>query len=189
MPPTPSSTRLALPQLSDAVLADRAADGDPHAFAELVRRYGGVLRGYATRILGRTASSDDVVQEAFVTAWQQLDTLEDPAAVRAWLIRITTRKALDHLRASRDHEDIDDLEIAAAAAGPEARAEGSDMNVALSRALDALPATQRRTWILRELGGYSYDEIAVELGLPNSTVRGALSRARSTLLTELQGWR
>lgn len=63
------------------------------------------------------------------------------------------------------------------------------MFVPVVAALDRLPETQRRAWTLRELGGLGYDEIAAELDLPVSTVRGALARARARLITELDGWR
>lgn len=179
-----------LHEASDRVLADRAADGDTRAFGVLVSRYGRLLRAYATRVLSTSTHSDDIVQDALVTAWQQLDSLEDRAAVRAWLIRIVTRKALDHVRASRQHDDVDELDPPAApASGPEGSTQAASLSAALGKALSALPPVQRQAWTLRELGGYSYDEIAQELGVPVSTVRGALSRARSRLMAELDGWR
>lgn len=180
----------ALDRAADDVLADRAADGDTRAFAVLVRRYGRLLRTYATRVLGSDLQSDDVVQDALVVAWQQLGGLEDRAAVRAWLIRITTRKALDALRARRPQSDIDDHDVPApAGSGPEQRARVASLTEALSRALADLPAEQGRIWAMRELGGYSYDEIAAELDLPASTVRGQLARARSRLLRDMDDWR
>ena len=57
------------------------------------------------------------------------------------------------------------------------------------RALAALPADQRRTWVLKEFGDYGYAEIARDLDLPISTVRGLLARARRTLMRELEEWR
>jgi RNA polymerase sigma-70 factor (ECF subfamily) len=174
----------------DEVLADRAADGDTRAFAVLVTRYGRMLRNYAVHVLGGSASSDDVVQEALVAAWQQLDELQDRTAVRSWLIRIVTRKALDQARRTRPTDDIDAIEVPASpATSPELLAEAGSLGTALAAALDGLPEVQRRSWTLRELGGLTYDEIAAETGLPVSTVRGALARARATLVRDLEGWR
>ena len=62
-------------------------------------------------------------------------------------------------------------------------------SMAQDEALAALPEPQRRAWTLRELGGLGYEEIAEELGLPVSTVRGLLARARRTLVQQLDGWR
>ena len=82
----------------DALLISRAVDGDARAFAVLVQRYGRLVRSYAARVLGRLDVVDDVVQDVFVTAWQQLDALQDPAAIKPWLIRITSRTALQQAR-------------------------------------------------------------------------------------------
>lgn len=190
MSSTPIRPISGLTDAPDEVLADRAADGDTRAFAVLVTRYGRMLRSYAIRVLGSSANSDDVVQESLVTAWRQLDDLRDRTAVRAWLIRIVTRKALEQSRRIRPTDDIDDLQVSASpASSPEVLAEAGSLGTALAAALDALPVVQRRSWTLRELGGFSYDEIATELGVPVSTVRGALARARVTLMRDLEGWR
>ena len=179
-----------LEQASDAALVGRAVDGDSRAFAVLVRRYSRLLRGYAYRVLGSSASTDDVVQDALVLAWQQLPALDDGAAFKGWAVRITTRKALDHVRAQRPTDDIDDHDAAVAdGPGPEDLARSGELSSSLETALRTLPEGQRRTWVLRELGGHSYDEIAHELDLPVSTVRGLLSRARRTLVQQMNGWR
>lgn len=181
---------LDLDRAGDATLTARAADGDVKAFTVLVRRHGPVLRAYAIRVLGSATDSDDVVQDTFVTAWDQLPKLQNTSATKSWLIRIATRKALDRLRARRDHADVDDHDVAAPDVdGPARQAESSERDIALQTALSALPEDQRRTWLLRELGGYSYAEIADELSIPASTVRGALARARKTLMTQMEGWR
>lgn len=180
----------ALDRASDELLADRAADGDTRAFAVLARRHGGLMRAYAARVVGPSAQSDDVAQEALITAWQQLPTLQDRAAVRAWLLRITTRKALDAVRAAKPHDDLDGVEVPEPEGrGPEQQVRAASLNEALDRSLRALPGEQGRVWVLRELGGYGYDEIADELGLPVSTVRGMLARARTRLIHDLDGWR
>ena len=175
---------------SDQMLADRAADGDLRAFEVLVRRHGPLMRVYATRVLGSNDETDDVVQESFITAWQQLGTLEDPRAVKSWLMRIVGRKSIDRLRARHQHVNIDETDAPAPEShAPHALAETLSQTEALSRVLAALPEDQRRCWSLRELAEYSYVDIAAELNLPVSTVRGLLARARKTLLREMEDWR
>ncbi|WP_104126845.1 RNA polymerase sigma factor [Cryobacterium sp. Y57] len=175
---------------ADHVLADRAADGDLRAFEVLVRRYGPLMRVYATRVLGSTDETDDVVQESFITAWQQLGTLDDGKAVKSWLMRIVGRKSIDRLRARRPHVNIDDTDAPAPEShAPHVLAEVESETEALARVLAALPVDQRRCWTLRELAEYSYGDIAVELNLPLSTVRGLLARARKTLLRQMEDWR
>ena len=175
---------------TDRMLADRAGDGDLRAFEVLVRRYGPLMRVYATRVLGSNDETDDVVQESFITAWQHLGTLDDGSAVKSWLMRIVSRKSIDRLRARRQHVNIDDTDAPAPDHhAPHALAEAESQTEALARVLAALPEDQRRCWTLRELAEYSYGDIAAELNLPLSTVRGLLARARKTLLREMEEWR
>ena len=175
---------------ADQVLAERAADGDLRAFDVLVRRYGPLMRVYATRVLGFNDETDDVVQESFITAWQQLGTLEDGSAVKSWLMRIVSRKSIDRLRARRAHVNIEDTDAPAPEnTAPHVVAEVESQTEALARVLADLPEDQRRCWTLRELAEYSYHDIASELHLPLSTVRGLLARARKTLLREMEDWR
>lgn len=193
MQASPSAVRPAavdLAEASDALLADRAADGDPLAFATLMRRHGPALRAYTRRILGSSADVDDVVQETFITAWTQLVGLDDRSALKGWLIRIAGRKALDRIRARKSHDDIADHEFAAPATGaPERRAEASARRSALDAALLTLPVQQRRAWLLHEAGGLTYAEVALELELPTSTVRGLLARSRAQLIRQMEAWR
>ncbi|MFO7689495.1 MAG: RNA polymerase sigma factor [Cryobacterium sp.] len=175
---------------TDQTLTSRAADGDVRAFEVIVRRYGPLMRVYAYRVLGSNNEMDDVVQEAFITAWQQLGTLDDGSAVKSWLMRIVNRKSIDRLRARRPVADISLHEPCAPEhQSPQRLAEAESQTDALARALAELPDEQRRCWTLRELAGSSYVGIAQELDLPVSTVRGLLARARKTLLREMEDWR
>lgn len=174
----------------DRMVAGRAADGDTAAFAVLVRRYTPMMRAYARRILPGSADVDDVVQDAFITAWEQLPQLEDLAHVKSWLMRTTSRKAIDRIRGSRAHADVTELEVPAPEqTAPPRRAEAHAGVAALGEALNHLPDAQRKCWVLREIGGYSYEEIAEQLDLSAATVRGLLARARKDILVRMEDWR
>lgn len=188
MPSQPGWT--ALEEADDGLLAARAADGDVRAFEVLMRRYGRLVRVYARRVLGSSADVDDVAQDTFVTAWQQLPKLTDPNLVRGWLLRIASRKAIDLVRSRRYTVDVDDHEQAAGEdEQPERVQEIRSRQQAVSTALRTLPEDQRRCWVLKELAEYSYQDIAGELHLPVSTVRGTLSRARKNMITAMKEWR
>lgn len=174
----------------DRILADRAADGDTAAFAELVRRHTPLMRAYARRLLPGTADVDDVVQDAFITAWQRLPDLEETASVKSWLMRITSRKAFDRIRGMHPYDPIEDAEVSASEKEAPARVAEAHAGVAaLARALRELPERQRQVWMLREVGGGSYEEIADQLGTTVSTVRGLLARARRHMLVRMEEWR
>ena len=174
----------------DRTLAGRATDGDTLAFSVLVRRYTPMMRAYARKFVTDGADIDDVVQEAFITAWQKLPDLDDPSRVKSWLMRITSRKALDKIRTRRESDDVTLVDPALPDVHTPARlAEARSSIDALRAALAELPEEQRRCWTLREIGELSYDEIAEQLGLSVSTVRGMLARARKTLIVRMEQWR
>lgn len=180
----------ALERADDRIVTGRAADGDVEAFAVLVRRYTPMMRAYAQRMLNASADVDDIVQEAFVTAWQRLGELEDLSKVKSWLMRIVSRKAVDRLRAHRQVWDIDEIDRAAPpSTSPPDIVEARAGLAAVGAALRELPDAQRECWVLREMGGYSYDEIAEELGIPASTARGLLARARRHMIVRMEEWR
>nr|WP_314844770.1 sigma-70 family RNA polymerase sigma factor [uncultured Microbacterium sp.] len=182
--------RDALEHADDRIVAGRAIDGDVAAFAVLVRRYTPMMRAYTQRMLNASSDVDDIVQEAFVTAWQRFSELDDPGKVKSWLMRIVSRKAVDRIRALRPVLDVDDIDRAAPSHGtPERLAEARQGVAALGAALGELPAAQRECWVLREMGGYSYDEIAEELGISVSTARGLLARARKYMIVRMEAWR
>jgi RNA polymerase sigma-70 factor (ECF subfamily) len=178
-----------LSDADDRTIARRAADGDVRAFEVLMRRYGPLISTYAFRIVGNTADTDDVVQETFISAWRELPSLENPAAVRGWLITAVTRKSLNCVKARRDEGTLDHDEVTDPSDGPFERATATSLDEALSAALSAMPNDQRRCWVLREIAGYGYSEIAKQLGLPVSTVRGLLARSRKNLVREMEAWK
>jgi RNA polymerase sigma-70 factor (ECF subfamily) len=166
------------------------ADGDEAAFEVLARRHGPLMRAYARKLLGSDVESDDVVQETFLLAWQKGAEVADGGAIKSWLMRVVTNRSIDRIRVRKQHLDIADWDAPAPRSqSPEHAVEVSLQLGALSSALGGLPETQRQCWIMKEAGGYSYQEIADELRLPLSTVRGQLARARQTLMQQMEGWR
>ncbi|MFW0155340.1 RNA polymerase sigma factor [Rothia sp. P6271] len=176
--------------LSDALLCERSANGDSDAFQALLRRHAPSMRAYAIRLTGSAADADDVLQETFIQAWKKMDTVENPERVKSWLMMLVNRKGIDLIRARKLNADIDNSpEPVAAGATPEQSAiTGSQMG-ALSEVLKTLPVQQRQIWVMRELGGASYKEIAQTLMISESSVRGKLARARIALLDGLEGWK
>ncbi|MBG6215454.1 RNA polymerase sigma-70 factor (ECF subfamily) [Cryobacterium sp. CAN_C3] len=176
--------------VADAILVGRAVDGDTGAFETLIRRHGPLMRAYTARIVGSMADADDVVQDAFHTAWRRLPELRDPAAVRPWLMRIASRLAFTSLRRKPAEVELPDpVSALPADTQPENVAVRNAQLKALSAALDTLPEDQRRCWLLREVGELSYDDIAQEMELPTATVRGKLARARASIYAQMEGWR
>ena len=129
------------------------------------------------------------MQEALITAWDALSSLEDFSKVRAWLTSIVSRKSTDRIRRRKPSSELDEQRAEADHRGPEARAIASSQLDALADVLAALPEGQRQCWVLKEVGGYSYDEIADELDITPAVVRGRLARARATVISEMEVWK
>ncbi|MEO6309701.1 MAG: RNA polymerase sigma factor [Leifsonia sp.] len=174
----------------DGILAARAADGDIGAFEALVVRHGPLMRAYVAKVLGSEMEADDAVQDAFIQAWAHLGDLTDVTAVRSWLMRMVTNRAIDRIRKRKVNLNLADWDAATPPSEDplhivEVRMEMS----ALTSALKKLPEMQRQCWVLKEIGGVPYAEIAEQLEVPLSTVRGQLARARRRMIQEMEAWR
>ncbi|WP_308042274.1 RNA polymerase sigma factor [Streptomyces sp. 8L] len=181
-----------LPRLDDELLVARAADGDEDAFAILVHRHTSPLLALAHGMLGNRADAEEAVQDALVGAWRRLPDFRGDATFRTWTYRIVTNRCLSVLRRRVPAEPLDAVpEPATLDAGgqPARAAESAATKAALSGALRKLRADQRACWILRELQGLSYGEIAQAVGTSEQTVRGRLFRARCNLMEEMAPWR
>ncbi|MGW0556714.1 RNA polymerase sigma factor [Streptomyces sp. NPDC002926] len=177
--------------LDDATLVVRARDGDIRAFEVLVRRYQGPMYHLALHMLSNRSDAEDVVQEVFLTAWRRLGQLRDDPAFVGWLYRTTTNRCLNIIRARRPvaEADLDNRESAEAAGSPERAAQVSEQLIALADALTRLTPEQRACWLLREVHGRSYAEIARATGTTQTAVRGRIARARAQLAEAMSPWK
>lgn len=181
-----------LADVEDRLLVIRAGEGDDDAFAVLVGRHSAAMLTLARRLLGNRSDAEDAVQDAFLSAWRRLPYFRHGAAFRTWMYRIVTNRCLNMLRGRRDTVPLDavpELSSRDARGLPARAAEADAATAALSTALRELSPDQRACWILRELHGLHYEEIAQVTGASEQTVRGRLSRARHSLLEGMSAWR
>ncbi|WP_399458912.1 RNA polymerase sigma factor [Streptomyces sp. WAC01526] len=181
-----------LGDVEDRILVARAAEGDDDAFAVLVHRHSGRLLALAYHMLGNLPDAEEAVQDGFISAWRRLPQFRGDAAFRTWMYRIVTNRCLNVRRAHAPSVSLDTVAEPTAhdAGGEPARAaESTAATAALAHALAHLRPGQRACWILRELHGLSYEEIAHVVGESEQTVRGKLFRARRTLMKEMASWR
>jgi RNA polymerase sigma-70 factor (ECF subfamily) len=177
--------------LDDATLVARARDGDIPAYEEVVRRYQAPMYRLALRMLSSTVDAEDVVQEVFLTAWRRLAQLHDDGAFVGWLYRATTNRCLNVIRARKPLSDVepDTRESPSPDGRPERATEAGAQMSALVVALAQLTPEQRACWLLREVHGRSYDEIAHVIGTTATAVRGRIARARAQLAEVMSPWR
>lgn len=177
--------------LDDGTLVARARDGDTRAYEQLVRRHQGRIYRLAVRMLTGTDEAEDVVQEVFLTTWRRLGQLRDDGAFVGWLYRATTNRCLNVIRARKPVSAVepDQQEAPGPTGRPERAAENNAQLAALTAALDQLTAEQRACWLLREVHGRSYEEIAETIGTTGTAVRGRIARARAQLAEVMAPWR
>lgn len=179
--------------LPDGVLAVRAAEGDEDSFAVLVQRHHRSLLALARGMLGNPQDAEEAVQDAFVSAWRCLPEYRHSAEFRTWMYRITINRCLTMRRRRRPPplplDTVAEPATGDARSQPARSAEQDAATEALSRALAELDAGQRICWILRELQGLPYNEIAHVTRTSEQTVRGRLFRARRSLREAMDPWR
>ncbi|MEU0389596.1 RNA polymerase sigma factor SigM [Streptomyces chartreusis] len=174
--------------VSDQDLLARHVEGDPDAFAEIVRRHRDRLWAVALRTLGDREEAADAVQDALVSAYRAAHTFRGQSAVTTWLHRITVNACLDRARkvASRKTSPVDDTERLEQLLEPHesasAPAERNDLHRQLIEALGTLPADQRAALVLVDMQGYPVAEAARILDVPTGTVKSRCARGRARLL-------
>lgn len=158
----------------DADLVQRARRGDEAAFTRLYERYARFVHGV---LLARASASDveDLVQEVFLAAWKNLDTLRDPAAFGGWLSMIARNRASDMHR-----REVHSVELPADLPAPGAAGAEAEAHAVLER-IRALPAAYRETLVLRLVEGMTGPEIADRTGLTPASVRVNLHRGMKLL--------
>lgn len=173
-------------------LVRRASLGDRAAFAEIFHRHASAMFRYAVHMLdGDAHEAEDAVQSALLKAWQQLPGFQGKSRLQTWLFRITANEALARRRTRRPRPVSDDLLSGYPAdwrSSPTTQAAQRELWEALELALTELPWRQRASWLLREMEGLSYGEIADVLGTTETVVRGQLHRARRTLAVRMSQW-
>ncbi len=178
---------------SDAALVRAARVGDEEAFQLIVDRHGPGMYRYARRLVGGSdADAAEVTQEAFISAWRSLGTFAGRSSLKTWLFRLVHRRAVDlqrHRRPTPINDDLLSRMVRPAQDNPLQQVLDTELLTALQAALDELPWHQRAAWLLREVEGLSYDEIAEALALPVGSVRGHLHRGRRTLAERMARWR
>lgn len=185
--------------LTDRVLVERAARGDEIAFSELVNRHYKRALRVSFGLLKDRHDAEDVVQEAFARVHKRLGDFEGQSAFYTWLYRIVVNLSIDFLRKRKRERrvDIEDERARDALRGgeelwprfrdgdPGEDAERVRLRARLELAFGDLPEIHRSVLLLRELEGFSYEEIASTLRIKKGTVMSRLFHARKSMQTRM----
>ncbi|HEU0153105.1 MAG TPA: sigma-70 family RNA polymerase sigma factor [Arenimonas sp.] len=168
-----------------------AARGDRDAYGRIVAGCQSTVTSIALAIVRDVPASEDIAQEAFLSAWQNLRKLNNRASFLPWLRQITRNLARDHLRAhglrANPAADIDALiaNLADPQPGPDERLDDDQARAVAASVIDALPEESREVLLLYYREGQSSRQVASLLGLQDAAVRKRLSRAREKVRAEL----
>ena len=170
----------------------RAADGDQAAWETIVRTYWRKVFNVAYRFVGTYEEAEDLTQEIFLKVFKSLNTYDRRANFQTWLVSISRNYCIDRYRSGkRDREviarEVDAATVQAEATGmnPLARVELQDRVALLREALRALSPALRAAVLLRDIHELSYQEIAVQLGVAEGTVKSRINRGRAELARQI----
>lgn len=181
--PMPSATTVEMP---DDDLVQAAARGDTAAFESLYRRHVGRIHGTVLRLVGYDhGRAEELVQDAFVRAWQKLGTFRRQSAFGTWLYRLAVNTALMALRsqAADPVRMLPDDALPDAGDEPFCPAEREE----LERAIATLPPRARAVLVLHDVEGWRHQDIAMALDMASGTSKAQLHRARRLLRQALGG--
>ena len=180
------------PSGEDELIA-RAAEGDAQAFAELVKKYEKLVYNLSYQASGNADDAFDISQEVFIKVYRSLRKFRGDCRFFTWLYRITMNTVKDYIRSQKRRKTVSlsdydedeenpsgtrDIPDEGAEADPEEMTEKKERRELVRQAIGQLSEDHRTVVTLRDMEGYSYEEIAEMLGLEIGTVKSRLNRAR-----------
>ncbi|MEN8691237.1 MAG: sigma-70 family RNA polymerase sigma factor [Desulfobacterales bacterium] len=183
--------------MHDKELILRLQRGDEWAFQLMVRRFRTKIFSIAFGITLDTEESQDIMQEVFLQVYRTIGDFRGDASLATWLHRITVNRSLNWkrrwarrfkwLHVSTDSTDgLSAAEPESDLPSPETRVANAQTRQQIDKALKMLPEQARTIFVLRELEGLAYEEIAAAIGIKLGTVRSRLFHARKRLKEILQ---
>lgn len=180
--------------LEDAELIERVKTGETQEYSKLVIKYQDRIYNTCLRICGHQQDAQDLTQDTFIKAFEKLDSFRHESAFSTWLFRIAMNLSISHLRSAKrkplqslfetGHTQADELVKRAGKTttqNPVETALASELQQSVITALCSLDDDHRAIVVLRDMEGFSYDEIANILDIPTGTVKSRLFRARMML--------
>lgn len=181
-------------EADDLELVERARSGDVHSFAELVRRHERRIGSVLSRLLDDARDVEEALQDTFVQAWRHLDRFRGESALFTWLYRIAVNQALMRVRRKRlPIAELDDdaeswVPRDAVEADPEDVIVDENLRDFLTAKLKELPFEYRAPLVLRDVEGFSNQEVAGMLGISLAAAKSRIHRARMKIRAELEAW-
>ena len=178
------------PDVTDSELLERLRQGDTSAFDLIFRTWYGPLVGTAERMLRDRAVAEELVQDVLLELWRRRETLAAGGSAQAYLFQATRNRVLNHLRHLKIEQRSEPDVRGELSSTPHADAAMAheELDVAVQRAVQALPDRCREVFELSRVHGLKYAEIARQLGISVKTVEAQMGKALRTLRERLAPW-
>lgn len=178
---------------NDRILLEKAKSGDINAFEKLVEAYQKKIYNICLRMIGNADDAYDLAQEVLIRIYKSINGFKEQSSLSTWVYRITTNVCLDEIRkrklkrtVSLDQDiRLDDSEIKREIVSddppPDELAEKKEIKKTVASAINMLNEEHRTVIVLRDIQGFSYEEIAKITNCPEGTVKSRINRARQAL--------
>jgi RNA polymerase sigma-70 factor (ECF subfamily) len=170
----------------DYAIIRQFIDGDPSAFQILVKRHKEKVRNIVYITMNNSALVDDIAQEVFITVYRNLKYFRFESQFTTWLYRITVNRCKDYLRKMNVRKIFSPLEDGNEVTEFATPAENKDVSQIVMNAISKLPVKLRMPLILKDIEGFSYQEISETLKCEMGTVKSRIFRGREKLKEILQ---
>lgn len=168
------------------LLIQKAQKGDLRAFEQVVEQYHAKIYNIALGIMGTPHDAEDAAQNALIKIYRAVGDFKFQSKFSTWVYRITTNVCMDEVRkrkrlSSVSSDELSDDAFGADYATPEVHALSRDATADLKAAIARLKDDHREMIVLRDINGFSYEEIAQITKCSVGTVKSRISRARTAL--------
>jgi RNA polymerase sigma-70 factor (ECF subfamily) len=177
---------------TDAELVNLAQQGSHDAFSQLYRRYHTLAMWKAHKEVHNKETAEDLVQEAALKAYAAINTYRGESQFQTWFMKIVVNLCIDYLRMKKNqhHTEFDEVyvrdDVQERYQKPERAVVTKEIGFALDKGLEQLSPAAKKTLLLRECGGMTYEEIAQRLNVPIGTVMSRLFYARRDMQRFMQ---
>ncbi len=169
----------------------QAKAGSSRAFGIIVDEYQTFAYRVAFRFVGQTAEAEDIVQESFISLWNNIHRYRTEIKITTWLYRIIANRSLDFLKSSsakqrKNHVDMELGDTLKQETTPVSELEGKELMNAITHAAELLTPKQRAVFVLRDLEGLTVEEVCDVLSISSGNMKSNLYYARQAVSKTLK---
>jgi len=176
-------------ETEDRELFEQWVNGDSNGFAVLYERYKNRVFGFLLRMTSDREIAEDLMQETFFAALRNREQFDPKRNFLSWLFGIAHKRTIDyfrHVKVENNHQEDAKQSIGSKLSSQDERLDGKRINQMINEAVNTLDPSQREVFLLRELGGVPFKDIARIMNSPLNTALGRMRLALVNIRKELQ---